>query len=108
MELHHFFAPTDDFTDEQTLAHRAAVTSQYPSLPQSAGRAYANALTYLGTAPPPLSSPPSAAKPPEARHRPVRGGRIIVKTVRRPEIDVHKLIRILEQLRRDDDEDRAD
>ncbi|MDQ1174964.1 hypothetical protein QE430_003271 [Microbacterium testaceum] len=41
-DLHGFFAPTEEFTSEQALAHRQDVSGERPSLPQQAGRAYAH------------------------------------------------------------------
>lgn len=39
-ELHDFYAPTVFMTDEDAVAHRAAMTKAFPALPQSAGRAF--------------------------------------------------------------------
>ena len=44
MDLHDFFAPTEQFDDEAALRHRSEVTKNFPSLPQKAGRAYRSAL----------------------------------------------------------------
>lgn len=38
-DLHDFFAFSVAMTDEEALAHRAEMTTVFPSLPQSAGRA---------------------------------------------------------------------
>lgn len=101
MDLHAYFAPTKTFTDEQAIAHRAAITTQYPSLPQSAGRAYARALVYLGK----RSAPQPIVKRP-ARRVTVKADDISVCTVMRPEPDVPKLIRALKRIR-DEDEREA-
>jgi hypothetical protein len=58
IDLHEYFAPTHDYTDEQALEHRRAVSAARPSQPQIAGRAYARALQYLGKKPDPKSLPP--------------------------------------------------
>lgn len=55
--------------------------------------------------PRPLVQLPATGQP-KTRHS-VRGGRIIVRTVRRPEVDAKKLIRLLDRLREDEHEDLA-
>ena len=47
-QLHDFFRPSKDLTDEQLLNHRRVISQTRPSLPQQAGRALHRLEEYLG------------------------------------------------------------
>lgn len=46
-DLHDFYAPSELLTDAEALAHRAAMTNAFPSLPQKAGRAFGALSAHL-------------------------------------------------------------
>jgi hypothetical protein len=48
--LHAYFVPTKKLTDQELLDHRAAITAEQSSLPQRAGRAYAQLTRNAGIA----------------------------------------------------------
>lgn len=92
MDLHDYFAPSKDLSDEELIAHRVAIAEAFPSLPQKAGKAYQEITAHLEQPKLPPTPLPNRA----ARRRPTRGPRhVIVRTVRRPEVDVYKLSRAL-------------
>jgi hypothetical protein len=62
MELHAYYAHTDDLTNEQAIAHRQAKTKQDPSLPQVAGRIYAKIRPLLGKRPAPEPFVPGSSR----------------------------------------------
>jgi len=99
MELHAYFAPTKDFTDEQAIAHRNDVSRQNPSLPQQAGHAYARALRYLGKRPVPQPSVKASKQ-----RSGTKGGAIAIRTIRNPDPDIKGLAQYLVQLTRKVDE----
>ena len=89
-DLHDYYAPAEPLTDEQALAHRAAMTEAFPALPQKAGRAM-QALIAARDA------------PPRQHDRSRSGPRIVtVKVLARPQIDVQKLARLFARLAYDD------
>lgn len=94
MDLHDYFAPTEQFDDKAALAHRAEVTKIFPSLPQKAGRAHQSALPFLD-APWPKTAQPIANRSP--RRHPVKQGsrRVVIHAVRNPKVDTYKLSRAL-------------
>lgn len=94
LALHDYFAPTEQFSEEEALAHRVEITKALPSLPQRAGRAYQEALPFL-EAPWPKPAEPQANR--AARRHPVKQGsrQVVIRAVRRPQVDVHKLSRAL-------------
>jgi hypothetical protein len=40
LDLHDFYAPSIPITEQQALTHRVEITESFPSLPQTAGRAF--------------------------------------------------------------------
>jgi hypothetical protein len=96
-QLHDFFKPTKDWTDDEVLAHRAEITTQRPSLPHQAGRALAKIdeiapqLAVIGVRR--RHAPP--AKP--ARRTNVRDQdrHITVRAVVKPEIDTERLAKVV-------------
>lgn len=109
MELHAFFAPTKNLTDEEAFDHRRLVSKRDPSLPQRAGRAFAQAKVFLGRAPESVSAPATPIKS-VGRSKPVRG-EVIVYSVQRPEPDVQRVIEVLRRIEKEqterDQKDRA-
>jgi hypothetical protein len=97
MDLHAYFAPTKDLTDEQAIAHRREASKRDPSLPQRAGRAFARASEYLGKYP---ELQPSASF---VKTQTGPRGEIIVHSVLRPELDVSKLVLALMRLQEDEE-----
>lgn len=45
LDLHRYYSPAVQESDERHLAHRVWISQQDPSLPQRAGRAYAKLMT---------------------------------------------------------------
>lgn len=95
-DIHGFFAPSHDWTDEQLIAYRRTVTVEHPSLPHRAGRAVRHLEAarqaaedrrqYL------LHHPQEPSSQPSPKRRQRRGPRhLVVRGDVRPEIDV-KLI----------------
>jgi len=82
-----YFAPTQDLTDAEAVAHRKEISGLYASLPQQAGRAYKRVFPYLD----PERSGPVL---PERRTSKPRGP-VVVHAVPRDEIDAHKLARVV-------------
>lgn len=106
IELHLYFCPSKDWSDDKLLEHRRIISKADPSLPQRAGRslqrfkrAQAGEVVY---APRVYESP--------ARGR-QRGYAITVRGVRTPEPDLHKLaravIRMTEERDRHEDDSAA-
>jgi hypothetical protein len=92
-ELHLFFCPSKDWSDDKLIEHRQIMSKADPSLPQRAGRALkrfelvrAGELAYL---------PPVHVTPAKGRQR---GHNISVRVVMRPEPDLQRLARALLQL----------
>mgnify|MGYP000297667882 CR=1 FL=1 len=96
--LSDYFAPSESFSDEDALRHRAEITAAAPSLPHRAGRAYRHAVSAMKE---PL---PNRAR--RRRATRVRNGQITVRAVRREHIDVHKLRRVLITLAKNDFEEQ--
>jgi hypothetical protein len=105
-QLHDFFRPSKDLTDEQLLTHRRVISQTRPSLPQQAGRALHRLEEYLAVRS--TSSQQSSRVPAIRRFGARREHHIVVKAVVRPEIDVDKLVRLmLEVARAEDRPDRV-
>jgi hypothetical protein len=96
-DLHGFYAPADDFTEQQALAYRASTSKEHPSLPQRAGRAYARLMVFVQweVAERYLASLPSRRAPPvksgkRTNHRGIDMN-IRVQALVRPKIDYKNL-----------------
>ena len=92
--LHDYFQPSKEWSDEELLAHRTAISKQHPSLPHQAGRALKR---FIGEAERPvrvLAATPKGTRPPR--------GKITVKSVVRSEINMKLLARILSAKQRAD------
>ncbi len=87
-DLHAYFVPSKDVTDEELLEHRQVTTKEQPSLPHQAGKAFA-ALTGRG----PQTYAPDVSGP--GPHR------LHVSAVANPELDTDALARALLQLVRE-------
>lgn len=90
-DLHGFFAPTKDFTDQQALEHRAAASIRDRSLPHRAGKAQRRLFNLMqGTEPeePVIDIEPT---PPPRRGRPRASDHLRVYGQVRPEIDMKRL-----------------
>ena len=76
--LHDFFRLSEKLTEAELMAHRMAVSVQYPSLPQQAGRA----LKHF-------------ADPTALKLQPYGDRRIVVHPILRPQPDIHRLAQAL-------------
>lgn len=93
MELHAYFAPMRDLSDEQALAFRIEATTERPYLPARAGKSYARAIPFLDN---PWPTEPIVKAPTIGRHARRHPDSVVtIKTVARPEVDIHKLARAL-------------
>jgi UDP-N-acetylmuramyl pentapeptide synthase len=94
-DLHDYFAPTVDMPDRDAVVHRKRMKKDFPSLPQSAGRAFEGRPNLL------------VDRHLKAVTRVHKVGRrqqsIRVLGVSRPKIDTHYLAKALLQLVREDD-----
>jgi hypothetical protein len=88
--LHDFFVPSWSLTDDELLGYRAKITSEQASLPQRAGRAFAQLdrafAEFQANLPVPVSS------------KSVGKRRVVVHAVVRPSIDTDAMVRALTQL----------
>lgn len=95
--LHEYYQPSMDLTDDQAIGYRQAVTEKWPSLPQRAGKAYAEftkAIAQLEATPPP-------PKRPAGRKRTNKSYVIRTEGLVRPDVDFDKLARVLLDIARD-------
>ena len=95
-QLHDYFQPSKNLTDEELLAHREHITKERPSLPQQAGRALSKFQAWaaqLGLARVRRAKAPIAMGGRRGGKR--RDRHLTVKAVVRPEIDLDKLARAL-------------
>lgn len=90
-----YFAPTLDLTDKEAIAHRKLVSRRFSALPQQAGRAYVRVLPRLH---PELRSGPVVQ---ERRLKKLRT-EVVVHGIRRKDVDVKLLARILVSLASED------
>ena len=82
-DLHAFFRPTEDFTDDEAIAHRVHLSKVRPSMPHRAGKAYRA-----------FEEVERAAVPARAGTRSRTSDKVIhVRSVVRPEPDFAKLVR---------------
>lgn len=97
--LHSYYEFTKRLTDDQLLAHRAAVSRAQPSLPHRAGKAFARLRLFSDR----LSSHRDKISTPgyqKAKHRKGAPTRLTVLSEVHPEIDVAKMIDALNDYRR--------
>jgi hypothetical protein len=80
-QLHDFFQPSKELTNERLLEHRKVISKERPSLPHQAGWALKDINQVLGT----FAKQPVRAK---GRHN---ASRVTVRPIVRPEIDGDKL-----------------
>jgi len=82
-DLHGYYLPYKDLTDEELLAHRLTITKERPAIPAQAGKAFANLIEGRQT----------------GVMRSFDGKRwISVRAIVKPEIDLKQLSRALLQL----------
>lgn len=84
-DLHRYYVPAENLTDEQLLERRAQITAADPSLPQRASKLY-RALK-RGTTQGVLVSQPAAS----GKHK---GHQLILRTVARPKPNRTELMRL--------------
>lgn len=84
--LHAYYLPRQDLTDQELLDHRGLVTAQRPSLPNTAGKAFAALQTGRAS---------GIIRDPVIIKGKMRGSRISVRAMARPEPDVEKLAKAL-------------
>ena len=95
-DLHRYFAPSRELYDDDVLAYRREVTKLVPSLPSQAGRAYAHFERVIAEDKAKRANPPVKAVRTKDSLRLQRV--VTVKATARPEIDVHRLARLLVSL----------
>ena len=89
--LHEYFQLSKDMTSATLLEHRKAVTKKYSSLPHEAGRALAKLDAATAAKAEERAQPRATVKRPVGSRR----GKIIVSGVLKPEVDLHKLSRVM-------------
>jgi hypothetical protein len=82
LELHAYFAVTHQLFEAEVLAHRKTIRREQRSLPQRAGRAYRQIEPFLDR----TMEPVTEASP---------GSHIVASAVRRPQLDVRPLSRVI-------------
>jgi hypothetical protein len=82
LELHDYFAITQQLFEAEVLVHRLTISRQQPSLPQRAGRAYRRIEPFLDRTMQPVVAS-------------TRGGHVVAYVVRRPQLDVSQLSRVI-------------
>lgn len=96
MELHAFFQPTKELTDEEAIEHRRTITTQHPSLPSRTGKSFKLAEAQAKRLQQQLEheSPQDPTKP---VRMPVPRGKqhITVYGLARPKVDVKELAEAL-------------
>lgn len=96
--VHRFFAPTKPFTNEQALAHRRAVTTKDPSLPHRVGKILRKQPTKASALDQEVVRSVGLKAPaPESVGRAGHEQDLIVRGVRRPEVDLRQLAQIFIQ-----------
>lgn len=96
--VHRFFAPTKPFTDDEALAHRQVVTANDPSLPHRSGKILRKQPVETTALEKEVARATDTAwAEPITIRRPGHEQRIVVRGVRRPEVDLRKLVRLIEQ-----------
>jgi hypothetical protein len=96
--LHEYYLPSKRVTDEQLLEHRTLITKSQPSLPQKAGKAYS--LLMNGD----VYRPTGGAVVTRGK---LKGHRITVRPLIRPEPDLRKLAKALLEIAKDKRERQA-
>ncbi|WP_314456177.1 hypothetical protein [uncultured Microbacterium sp.] len=87
-------------TDDQAVAYRQAVTAKWPSLPQRAGKAYAEFTRVIAQ----LEAAPPRAKRIPGRRRTNKSYVIRTEGLIRPDVDFDKLAHVLLAIARDEAE----
>ncbi len=96
--LHSYYEFTKPLSDDQLLAHRAAVSKAQPSLPHRAGKTFTRLRLFSDR----LSSHRDKISAPsyqKAKHRKGALTQLTVFSEVRPEIDIAKLIDVLNDYR---------
>jgi hypothetical protein len=112
LEIHAFYQPSKDLTDEQVLAHREQISQAQPSLPNRAGKLLTRMETAARLLQERLDSQPDQDSTRRVRVSTSRGQRHIkVVPLARPEMDVRKLavalLDLAEQVQREESADRG-
>lgn len=113
-QVHAYFVPTKDLTDDQLVAHRRQVTEDQPSLPQAASKlyvimanAYLDALDQADDDPVKFGQAVTAHRQPDAATTTrTRKGSITVTSLARPEPDEKGVIRVLLDMARQTEQKR--
>jgi hypothetical protein len=82
-DLHDYYDPAKDLTNDELLAHRKKVAKQHPSLPQRASKAFLVMLR------------PETQREPAHSSLDRKGRKITIRPLVRPEIDTEQLARAL-------------
>lgn len=93
-DLHRFYAMSKDLSDDEAIALRRDATAQEPSLPQQAGRAFAQLKRVMSDALAREREPTPLAMQTGRRGK-RRAGTVRVHALARPEIDYERLARAL-------------
>jgi hypothetical protein len=98
--LHEYYEPSTDLTNDQAITYRQAVTAKWPSLPQRAGKAYAEFTKVIAR----LEATPPPAKRTPGRRRTNKSYVIRTDALVRPDVDFDKLARVLLAIAQDEAE----
>jgi hypothetical protein len=91
-DLHAYYVPSKELTDGELLQHRSAVTNERPSLPSKASKPYQALMA--GTA-------HAVSYGPVITKAKLKGYRLVVRGVARPEPDFKKVAQALLELARE-------
>jgi hypothetical protein len=106
--LHEFYGPSKDWSDEEAIAHRKRVTKQQPSLPNRAGKLYAQIDRHAKDLQKRLAEQPTQPAKVKIKRLPQARGKIRVSSViARPEPDLRKLAMVLLDVARDMEKEQA-
>ena len=91
-DLHRYFLPYKEISNEALLMHRKTVSASDPSLPQRAGRALKHFVHAIQMA---SQIPPTAQASPRVRAKPRRNVKFHIWPIVCPEPDYRKIARVL-------------
>lgn len=90
-DIHRYFAPDADLSDDELLVHRRRVTRFEPNTPARAGRAYGKLLRAIDAEEKFVPAP----RFPRKKYQRGEAGLLTVRAVVRPKLDVEQLARAL-------------
>jgi hypothetical protein len=85
--LHAYYQPTKDWTNEEALAHRQAVTKRRPSLPAQTGKYFNQLCDWMDDAAEQAAKQPATSPVPQVRVPAGKRGPLRVRSLMKPEPD---------------------